>query len=87
VPGLQGLELGASTRWQSRIYNDTGFGVIHQNEYAVYGAQASYRFNEHVELSANVNNLADKKYLTSLYWDQAFYGEPRSYKASVRWKY
>lgn len=87
VPRFNGLEVGTSVRWQDRIYLDTGFGVIRQGAYAVYGVQASYAFNDRFELNANVNNLADKKYLTSLQWDQAFYGEPRSFNASMRWKY
>ena len=49
--------------------------------------QAGYEPNDHCELSANLDNMTDKKHLTSLYWDQAYYGRPRSLNVSVSWKY
>ncbi|TXS94063.1 TonB-dependent receptor [Parahaliea maris] len=37
--------------------------------------------------AVNGNNLTDEKYIGSLYWDQGFYGAPRSFSASVNWSY
>jgi outer membrane receptor for ferric coprogen and ferric-rhodotorulic acid len=74
-------------RWQDEIYLDTDFGRIRQKAYAIYGLQASYELNGRFELNANLDNLSDEKHLTSLYYDQAFYGRPRSFAVNVRWKY
>jgi outer membrane receptor for ferric coprogen and ferric-rhodotorulic acid len=31
--------------------------------------------------------VTDEKYLTSLLWDQSFYGTPRSASLTLSWKY
>lgn len=87
VPGVSGLELGASARWQDDIYLDTSAGVIRQSAYSILGLQASYAIDKNFELSANLDNVTDKKHLTSLYWDQAYYGAPRHVNVSLSWKY
>lgn len=87
VPELDGLTLGASARWQNTVYLDAAYGRIYQPGYAVYGLKVGYEFNKHFELNANLDNVADKKYLTSLYWDQAYYAQPRMVSVSARWKY
>lgn len=61
-----------SARWRDDIYLDTGFGVIRQEAYAVYGVRASDELNDHVELTRTWTTSPMKKYLTSLCWDQAF---------------
>ena len=40
-------------------------------------------------LSAHVviNNVADKTYHASLYWDQSLYGAPRNGQVTLNWKY
>ena len=39
-------------------------------------------------MGVNVNNVTDKKYLTSRYWgDQGYYGAPRNVMVSLNWKY
>ncbi|TNE62562.1 MAG: TonB-dependent siderophore receptor [Alphaproteobacteria bacterium] len=87
IPAVPGLTVGASLRWQDEIYLDTWAGSIIQGAYAIIGATASYDINEHVQVALNVQNLTDKKYLASLYWDQAFYGEPQSVMARLRVRY
>lgn len=87
ILGVPGLELGASARWQGDIYLDTDAGVIRQSAYYILGLQASYVIDKNFELSANLDNVTDKKHLTSLYWDQAFYGAPRHVNVSLSWKY
>lgn len=87
IPGLEGVQLGASAVWQDDIYLDTAAGRIRQDAYVLYGARLGYEPNEHLELKANLDNLTDKKHLTSLYWDQAYYGRPRSLNVSVTYKY
>lgn len=87
VIGLPQLELGASARWQSEIYTDGASGRITQPSYAVYGLNASYDINKQFSVSARVDNVTDEKYLTSLYWEQAYYASPRSVNVSAKWQY
>lgn len=87
TPFLPQLQLGASARWQDKIYYDTTLGRIRQPAYAVFGINSTYQVGEHFELGASVDNLTDKKYFASLQWDQAYYGAPRNYTAHVSWKY
>jgi outer membrane receptor for ferric coprogen and ferric-rhodotorulic acid len=84
---LPGFEIGGSIKWQDRIHLDNGLGDIEQDERAVVSTFASFEFGRHFELAVNVNNLTDEKYLTSLYWDQAFYAAPRNVTATLRMKY
>jgi len=84
IEAIEGLSIGAAVRWQGDIHLDTWAGTINQEGYAIIDLNASYKVNEKFEIAFNVKNLTDKKYLASLYWDQAFYGNPQS--ATVRLK-
>lgn len=81
------LELGGSVRWSSGMYLDTPLGRIRQPSFEVLSAYARYALSERLELAVNVDNLTDEKYLTSLYWDQAFYAAPRNAAISARLRY
>ncbi|MDP2242432.1 MAG: TonB-dependent siderophore receptor [Pseudomonas sp.] len=83
VPGLEQLKVGASLNWQDDIHN----GIAEQDAYALVNLMASYDIDPNWSVSANLNNVTDEKYLTSLYWTQAYYGAPRNASMSVSWKY
>ncbi|ERI53822.1 TonB-denpendent receptor [Pseudomonas sp. EGD-AK9] len=83
IPGLEQLKVGASLNWQDKVYN----GIAEQDAYAVVNLMASYDIDPNWSVSANLNNVTDEKYLTSLYWSQAYYAAPRNASMSVRWKY
>ncbi|MBD1551623.1 TonB-dependent siderophore receptor [Pseudomonas typographi] len=94
VAAVKGLKVGASMTWQSDIYRDQGVTstrgdaiVSRQASYAVVNGLASYDLDEHWNVALNVNNLFDRKYLTSLYWDQSYYAASRNAMATVTWKY
>jgi outer membrane receptor for ferric coprogen and ferric-rhodotorulic acid len=61
--------------------------VIRQGGYAVLGLMAQYELSNQLSLRLNVANVADKKYLTSLYWSQGYYAAPRNASATLTWKY
>lgn len=85
---VDGLSFGMNMRWQddiSRVQNDTPLIVTKQNAYALVNMMASYEINSQVSITANVNNVFDKKYVNSLYWAQGFYGAPRNYALSLNW--
>lgn len=81
------LDFGFSVRWQDDIYFDSAYGRISQDSYSVLGGYVSYAINDELRLSLNVDNAADKKYLSSVKYEQAYYAEPRSYSLSLRWDY
>lgn len=83
IPGLEQLKVGASLNWQDKVYN----GIAEQDAYAVVNLMASYDIDPNWSVSANLNNVTDEKYLTSLYWSQAYYAAPRNASMSVSWKY
>lgn len=84
---LPALKLGASIQYQSRMVRDqegttlTGAPVVTtttQGAYALVDAMARYDLSDAVSITANVRNITNAKYLTSLFWAQGFYGAPRS---------
>ncbi len=86
---VEKIELGSSLRWQGDIYTaSTNLPVdIEQNAYALLSAWASWQAAKNLELGLNVDNIGNEKHLTSLYWDQAYYGEPRSVTASMKFSF
>jgi outer-membrane receptor for ferric coprogen and ferric-rhodotorulic acid len=85
VPALPGLEVGGNVKWQDDIHLDAFLGTIRQDSYALVNLLASYQITDRVKATLRVNNVTDEQYLTSLYWDQAFYGAPRSVSLSLRY--
>ncbi|WP_168016041.1 TonB-dependent siderophore receptor [Halomonas salinarum] len=86
---LDALKVGARLRWQDDIERerDNADGKTRQDAYALVDLMASYDFNDSLTGSLNVNNVTDEKYLTSLKWDQGFYGAPRHVMANLTWNY
>jgi outer membrane receptor for ferric coprogen and ferric-rhodotorulic acid len=94
VAAVKGLKLGGSLTWQSQIKRDQGLTatdgeeiVSRQGAYAVANALTSYDIDDHWNVALNVNNLFNRKYLTSLFWDQSYYAASRNAMATVTWKY
>lgn len=93
LPQLPDLKIGTSVQWQSDIYRHQGTTangrpiVSRQASYAVVNAMLSYRIGKRLTASLNINNLFDRKYLTSLYWEQAFYAPGRHITAGLTWQY
>ncbi|HEY9094629.1 MAG TPA: TonB-dependent siderophore receptor [Hydrogenophaga sp.] len=88
VDAVPGLELGASLKWQSAISRDQGGGITStQGAYALLDLMARYSFNQHWNLTANLRNATDEKYLNSLLWDQNYHGDPRNLSVALNWRY
>jgi len=86
---MDALKVGARLRWQDAIDRERDFadGKTRQEAYALVDLMASYDFSDSLTGSLNVNNVTDETYLTSLKWDQAFYGAPRHVMANLTWRY
>jgi outer membrane receptor for ferric coprogen and ferric-rhodotorulic acid len=93
VPQVKGLKVGGSMNWQSDIFREQGTStsgeeiVSRQGSYAVVNALASYDIDKHLNVALNVNNLLDRKYLTSLYWAQSYYAPSRNATVTLSWKF
>jgi len=88
VAALEGLTFGMNMRWQddiSRVQAQSPRVVTEQKAYALVNFMASYQISPTVDLTFNVNNVFDKKYINSLYWAQGFYGAPRNYSLTLNW--
>ncbi|WP_373991777.1 TonB-dependent siderophore receptor [Duganella sp. BuS-21] len=88
LPALPALKVGGTLAWQSETSTDQGGGIrTVQSSYATLGLMARYEIDKHLSLSVNLNNVNDKKHLTSLYWTQAYYAAPRNGSATLSWTY
>lgn len=88
VEAVEGLSFGLNMRWQddiSRVQNAAANFVTKQDAYALVNLMASYDVNEQVNVTFNINNAFDEKYINSLYWAQGFYGAPRNYALTLNW--
>ncbi len=94
-PSMRQLKLGVSAQYQSDFYFEPGGASvttgdpirIEQDAYALIDLLASYDVTDNLGFSVNVRNLTNTKYLSSLTFDQSFYGAPREVLATVRFKY
>ncbi|BDX06494.1 TonB-dependent siderophore receptor [Planctobacterium marinum] len=97
LPQVEGLIIGANYRWQddiSRIQGVVADGfdnagqtiVTRQDAYGVLDLMLRYEVNEQLAVTLNANNVADEKYLNSLYWAQGYYGAPANYSATLTYK-
>jgi len=82
-----GLTIGGNLRWQSAIHRDATIARIEQPAYAVLGLMARYDFAERWSATLNLDNATDKKYLPSLYWEQAYYAAPRNVSLTLAYRF
>lgn len=75
------MVVGTIIRWQDEVETD----AAKQVSVTLVDIMARYDVSDNWSAQFNVTNLTDKKYLNSLYWDQGFYGEPRSASVSINW--
>ncbi|TIX50745.1 TonB-dependent siderophore receptor [Alteraurantiacibacter aquimixticola] len=83
---LAALKLGASLQYQSDFYFEpgsvsvtTGDPIrIEQGGYALLDLMARYDVSDNIGLSVNVRNVTNARYLSSLTYEQSYYGAPRS---------
>jgi outer membrane receptor for ferric coprogen and ferric-rhodotorulic acid len=89
IPDWHDFKLGANLRYQSQVRgNDDSNGLpIQQGGYVTADLLAGVRLSKHIEVSINVRNVTNVKYLNSLEWGQAFYAAPRSAVGTLRFSY
>lgn len=92
INALPGLRVGGSLRWQGDIYRsaflaDGSTTRIGQDSYGVFGLMAGYRAGNGWETTLNLDNVTDRKYLASLYWEQGYYAAPRNVSLTVGYRF
>jgi outer membrane receptor for ferric coprogen and ferric-rhodotorulic acid len=88
LPSFTALSFGISGRWQSDIskLDEYTSVIVRQDSYATVNAFARWNATEKLHVRANVYNLSDEKYITSLY-QIGYYGAPRSYEVGLGYKF
>jgi outer membrane receptor for ferric coprogen and ferric-rhodotorulic acid len=88
VPTIERLKIGATVNWRDDAYRVPEAGVtIRQSAYALLNLMARYDFTDKVSATLNLNNVTDRKYISSLYWDQGYYGAPRNATLALNLRY
>lgn len=86
---LQKWRIGADVFAQSETYKRVGElgGHSTQDEYAVVGLMAGYKFDEHWDGRVNFNNVFDTKYWQGIPNSSGtgVYGDPRNVMFSLKW--
>lgn len=97
---LNKLTVGGNWQWQSRTYfiDDSFVDEVTdeplpshkftQDAYGVVGLMAAYDLNQHLKLSANLNNLFDKEYYSGIgNYYSVYYGNPRNVMFNVKYSF
>lgn len=85
--------LGAGLNAQNAIYSKGypawGIAGVRQPGYVIAGAQVGWHINRSLSATLTVNNLFDKTYYDQINDSRSYnyYGEPRSVKATLSYKY
>jgi outer membrane receptor for ferric coprogen and ferric-rhodotorulic acid len=84
---LHKWRIGADVFAQSETYKRVGTGHSTQDEYAVVGLMAGYKFDEHWDGRVNFNNVFDTKYWQGIpnASGTGVYGDPRNVMFSLKW--
>lgn len=83
-----GLTIGGGARWQGDIYaagRGPGGGRFTQEAYTVVNLMARYPISKDLTLSANLNNVFDKEYYSTV--SSAYYGMPRNLRVNLSYKF
>ncbi|MBM0106279.1 TonB-dependent siderophore receptor [Steroidobacter sp. S1-65] len=88
LPSFTALSFGVNGRWQSDISKLDEYTnvVIRQDSYTTLNAFARWDVTQNLHVRANVRNITDEKYITSLY-QVGYYAAPRNYEFGVGYKF
>jgi outer membrane receptor for ferric coprogen and ferric-rhodotorulic acid len=88
LPAFTALAFGVNGRWQSdtsKVDEYTNIR-IRQGSYALLNAFARWDVTKQMSVRANLDNITDEKYITSLY-QIGYYGAPRNYSVSLNYRF
>lgn len=87
------LTIGGGVRWQDKIYGYVWspanvYEDITQKNVFLLDLMARYALNEKVDITFNVKNVLNEKYYVGLgNFDTGYYGEPRSFSVSTKFRF
>ncbi|GHB66369.1 ferric-rhodotorulic acid/ferric-coprogen receptor FhuE [Psychrosphaera saromensis] len=84
LPQLPELSLGLGGKWQSDVENAAG--TVKQDSYLLVNAFARWNVSKALSVQANINNLTDEKYITSLK-NIGYYGAPVEASVGVTYSF
>jgi iron complex outermembrane receptor protein len=85
--GMRGdLTLGGGARYVGNSYGDRE-NTVKVGGYTVFDASAKYDFNENLSLQVTARNLFDRKYITTCYYGNCYYGDQRTVLATLKYKW
>ncbi|WP_449432217.1 TonB-dependent receptor [Pseudomonas putida] len=73
---------GVDARYVGSVYADNA-NSLQAPSYALYGAFARYRLDEHTTVTGRVRNLTDEVYAKQAYNTQYYMGAPRTFEVAV----
>lgn len=88
LPSFTAVSFGINGRWQSDIAKLDEYTnvIIRQDSYATLNAFARWNVTDQLHVRANVRNITDEKYITSLY-QVGYYAAPRNYELGVGYRF
>ena len=84
LPQLPELMMGLGGKWQSKTENAAA--TVKQDSYLLVNAFARWDVSNNLSIQANVNNITDEKYITSLK-NIGFYGAPTQGSVNVTYRF
>jgi len=84
LPQLPELMMGLGGKWQSKTENTAA--TVKQDSYLLINAFARWNVSDSLSIQANINNLTDEKYITSLK-NVGFYGAPTQGSVNVTYSF
>lgn len=90
---MPGLTIGGGVHWSGSRYRLLKNPVSNQLEKYIQepvtlaSLMARYEVNDHLELQMNIDNLFDKKYIDSNYFNQIYFGEPLTVKGKLTYRF
>jgi outer membrane receptor for ferric coprogen and ferric-rhodotorulic acid len=78
------LMIGLGGKWQSKTENTAA--TVQQDSYLLVNAFARWSISTSLTIQANINNITDEKYITSLK-NIGFYGEPTQGSVNVTYRF
>lgn len=88
LAALPQLRYGAALRWQDDTSKPATYTLqdIRQEAYLVASLFGEWKLTPQFSVRANVNNITDEKYISSLY-EIGYYGAPRNWSLSLDWRF
>lgn len=77
------LTIGGGVRYVGQTYGDAE-NTVSIKDYAVVDAMAKYKISDDLTLAVNAKNLFDKKYVTTCYYGNCFYGDRREVLVTLK---